>query len=113
MQETQETGVRSLGQEDPLEKEMATHSSILAWAIPLAEEPGRFIGFAKCQTRPKQLSTWVGPRHWYFGNISVFVLVWFGCTMQLAGSLWDFSSPIRDRTQALSSESEESQLLDH
>ena len=36
----QETLVRSLGQEDPLEKEMATHSSILAWKIPWAEEPG-------------------------------------------------------------------------
>ena len=36
----QETWVRSLGQEDPLETEMATHSSILAWEIPWAEEPG-------------------------------------------------------------------------
>ena len=37
----QETGVQSLGQEDPLEKEMATHSSILAWKISWTEEPGR------------------------------------------------------------------------
>ena len=36
----QETWVRSLGQEDPLEKDMATHSSILAWRIPCTEEPG-------------------------------------------------------------------------
>ena len=36
----QETGVLSLGQEDPLEKEMATHSRILAWKIPWTEEPG-------------------------------------------------------------------------
>ena len=36
----QEMQVRSLGQEDPLEKEMATHSSILAWEIPWTEEPG-------------------------------------------------------------------------
>ena len=36
-----ETQVRFLGQEDPLEKEMATHSSILAWKIPWMEEPGR------------------------------------------------------------------------
>ena len=36
-----ETQVRSLGQEDPLEKEMAPHSSILAWKIPWTEEPGR------------------------------------------------------------------------
>ena len=37
----QETRVQSLGQEDLLEKEMATHSSILAWKIPWMEEPGR------------------------------------------------------------------------
>ena len=37
----QETRVQSLCQEDPLEKEMATHSSILAWKIPWTEEPGR------------------------------------------------------------------------
>ena len=36
----QETRVRSLGWEDPLEKEMATHSSLLAWKIPWTEEPG-------------------------------------------------------------------------
>ena len=36
----QETGVRSLGWEDPLEKAMATHSSTLAWKIPWTEEPG-------------------------------------------------------------------------
>ena len=37
----QETQVRSLGQEDPLEKEMATHASILAWRILWTEEPSR------------------------------------------------------------------------
>ena len=36
-----ETSVQSLGQEDPLEKVMATHSSMLAWKIPWTEEPGR------------------------------------------------------------------------
>ena len=40
MQETQELRVPSLGQEDSLEEEMATHSSILAWKIPWSEEPG-------------------------------------------------------------------------
>ena len=40
MQEMQEMHVQSLGQEDPLEKEMATYSSILAWEIPWTEEPG-------------------------------------------------------------------------
>ena len=39
MQETQET--QPLGWEDPLEEEMATHSSVLAWEIPWMEEPGR------------------------------------------------------------------------
>ena len=39
-QETQETWAQSLGQEDPLEKEMTTHASILAWEIPWTEEPG-------------------------------------------------------------------------
>ena len=40
VQETQEAQVRSLGQEDPLEVEMATHSSVLAWRVPWTEEPG-------------------------------------------------------------------------
>ena len=40
MQETQQTWVRSLGQEDTLEKETATHCSVLAWEIPWTEEPG-------------------------------------------------------------------------
>ena len=43
-----ETWVRSLGWEDPLEKEMATHSSILAWKIPRTEEPG---GLQSTQSR--------------------------------------------------------------
>ena len=43
MQETKETRVRSLGQEDLLETETATHSSILAWRIPWTEEPVRAI----------------------------------------------------------------------
>ena len=38
---TQETQDQSLGQEDPLEEEMATHSSVLAWRIPRKEKPGR------------------------------------------------------------------------
>ena len=39
----QETQVHSLGQEDPLEKEMATHSSILGWEIPWTEEPASLV----------------------------------------------------------------------
>ena len=47
-----ETQVHSLGWEDPLEKEMATHSSILAWEIPWTEEPGRlqFMGLQESDT---------------------------------------------------------------
>ena len=41
MQKTQETQFRSLSQEDPLEEEMAMHSSFLTWKIPWTEEPGR------------------------------------------------------------------------
>ena len=41
MQETQETQVQSLGQEDPVEEGMAIHSSIFAWRIPWIEEPGK------------------------------------------------------------------------
>ena len=44
----QETQIQSLGREDPLEKEMATHSSTLAWKIPWMEEPG---GVANSWTR--------------------------------------------------------------
>ena len=45
----QETHVRSLGQEDPLEKGMAVHTNILAWRIPWTEEPGgpQFIGLRR------------------------------------------------------------------
>ena len=48
-----ETWVQSLGQEDSLEKAMATHSSILAWRIPRTEEPGglQFMGVTKSQTQ--------------------------------------------------------------
>ena len=57
MQEMQKARVQSLGQEDALEKEMATHSSILAWKIPWTEDPGglQSIGVAQSQT---QLSNW-------------------------------------------------------
>ena len=48
----QEVWVQFLGRKDPLEKEMATHSNIIAWEIPWAEEPGGSIvqGVAKSQT---------------------------------------------------------------
>ena len=51
MQETQETWVQSLGLEDPLEEEMTTHSSILAWRTPQAEEPGGLQSMASQRVR--------------------------------------------------------------
>ena len=51
MQEQQETRVRSLGQEDPLRKGMATHSSILAWRIPWTEEPGGLLSMGSHRVR--------------------------------------------------------------
>ena len=62
-----DTRVRSLGWEDPLEKEMVTHSSIPAWRIPWTEEPGGLTvcGVAKSQTRlsdftkPTKLAYWL------------------------------------------------------
>ena len=55
----QETQVRSLRWNDPLEKEMATHSSILAWEIPWTEEPGRiwFMGWQKSLTQRSDSTT--------------------------------------------------------
>ena len=47
----QETWVLSLGWEDPLQKGMATHSSILAWRIPWTEDPGTVHGISKCWTQ--------------------------------------------------------------
>jgi len=47
--------VQSMGQEDPLEKKMETHSSMLAWEIPQTEEPGR-LQFIKSQKNGRQIS---------------------------------------------------------
>ena len=54
----QETRVQSLGQEDPLEKEMATHSSILAWKILWTEESGKLqsVKSVKSQSQTQQLN---------------------------------------------------------
>ena len=61
-----ETWVRSLSQEDPLEKELATHSSILAWRIPWTEEPGAGAsvhGVAKNRTQLSNVTfTFMGRR---------------------------------------------------
>ena len=50
-----ETCIRSLSQEDPLEKEIATHSSILAWEIPRTEEPERLLYGEVCGVTESQV----------------------------------------------------------
>ena len=63
----QETWVQSLGREDPLEKEMATHSSILAWRIPWTEEPGKGNGKPlqySCLENPMDRGAWQGYSSW-------------------------------------------------
>ena len=61
MQEPQEIQVRSLGQEDPLEEEMATHSSILSWKIPWTEKPWPVVhGVAKSWICLKDWTTTTG-----------------------------------------------------
>ena len=67
-----ETWVRSLGQEDPLEKEMATHSSILAWRIPWMEELGGL------QSTGRKESDMTEQLHFHFqafGNMDMFSVV--------------------------------------
>ena len=64
----QETQVQSLGWEDPLEKEMATHSSILAWRIPWTEEPGGLQS-----TRLQRVG------HDWVTSLSFFISLWWLC----------------------------------
>ena len=67
----QETQVRSLGQEDPLEKGMATHSSILAWRIPWAEEP---VSYSPWGCNEFYTTKWLSVPHTH----SCFTWLWFG-----------------------------------
>ena len=53
MQETQEMWVQSLGQEDPLEEEMATHTKILAWKIPWTEKPSGLLSMGHKESDTK------------------------------------------------------------
>ena len=101
--ETQEMWVRSLGWEDPLEKRMATHSSILAWEIPWTEEPGRLQSMGSQRVRHswainsslvyhKSASNWSNlyPKPWYkhhpqclnlANNVWFFPLTIFVCRL--------------------------------
>ena len=66
----QETWVQSLGQEAPLEKEMATHSSILAWRIPWTEEPG---GLHVVHGVPKS-HTQLNNQHFHFKYFKMLII---------------------------------------
>ena len=80
----QETWVRSLGQEDPLEEGMATHSSILAWEIPRTEEPVRLQSIvSQSQTQLEQLS-----RH---TSIPLYGYVTISLSIQLWMNIWAIS----------------------
>ena len=66
MQEMQEMGVWSLDQQNPLEEEMATHSSILAWRMPWTEEPGSHDSGELAHTWHACISTYKVPFHFIF-----------------------------------------------
>ena len=68
MQQMQKMLVLSLGQEDPLEKEMATHSSILAWRIPWTEESGRLRSIVSDTT------AWLSTKH--RENLKKYLCIW-------------------------------------
>ena len=78
MKETQETWVPSPGQEDPLEEEMASHSSILAWRIPCTKEPVKQQSMG-CTEHTHTLSTCSVQRHCFshynkeHGHVPVFM----------------------------------------
>ena len=66
----QETWVQPLGREDPLEKEMVTHSSVLAWRIPWTEEPGGLQSMESQTDTTEQLTLYIvsirdAPGQWY------------------------------------------------
>ena len=69
-----ETWVRSLGQEDPLEKEMAAHSSILAWKIPWTEEPGRLQSMGSQRVRHNWATSLTHSRTLIIDPVSLFAL---------------------------------------
>ena len=78
--DTQETQVQSLSQEDPLEKEMTTHCSILVWEIPWKEESGRlqFIGSQKNQIGLKHMAQIFSDKSKALGqNMLVYIFLYF------------------------------------
>ena len=88
----QETRVQSLGQEDPLEEEMATHSSILAWEIPWTEKPGgvQTVGLQRVQhdlaikqTTTKEMLQNLGNSYYYVKKLWVLFFILF-CAFQVS-----------------------------
>jgi len=75
MQETQETRVWSLGREDPLEEEVANHSSILAWKIPSTEKPSRLQSMGLQSHTTEQLSTYTCT-HIFHISYEMQVTIW-------------------------------------
>ena len=78
-----ETRIRSLGQEDPLEKEMATHSSTLAWKIPWMEESRRLQSMGS-QRVELDMTEWL---HFHFYTSFIFIY-WVGQKVSLGFSVW-------------------------
>ena len=88
-----ENWARSLGWEDPLEKEMVTQSSILAWRIPGREDPDRLHGVAKSQTRLSDF-TFTFMHSWSFFLVSFLPKHLFLHENMLSFSLSVFPTPI-------------------
>ena len=76
MQETQETWVRSLGREDPLEKGVAAHSSIPAWRISWAEQPGGLQSVGVTKSWPRLGTHTVKPVKWGNNNRRVMYIIY-------------------------------------
>ena len=95
MQEMQGTQAWSLGREDPLEKEMATHSSILTWEIPWTEEPGRLQSrgsqkswtWLSIETETKSLITWINFLFFFLFNFLFFFFHYWWCHGATSGEL--------------------------
>ena len=71
----QEMQVPSLDREDPLEKEVVTHSSIFAWEIPWTEEPGRLQTMGLQKVRPSDWAR-IEKISWYFCYLSIFLYMY-------------------------------------
>ena len=85
----QETRVRSLGWEDPLEKEMATHSSTLAWKIPWTEEPGRLQSMGLQRVRHDWATSFHFTSTWEIGCIlwSKYCQVYYKILLNFLGNI--------------------------